>query len=81
MNNLKNILMRIIAVFAASALPVIGAGSVFGMDVISSMLMAGLLGVATVVEALSRSFLNDGKLTRDEINEAFAKVDKRKPKE
>jgi hypothetical protein len=81
MNNLKNILMRIIAVFAASALPVIGAGSVFGMDVISSMLMAGLLGVATVVEALSRSFLDDGKLTRDEINAAFAKVDKRKPKE
>ncbi len=73
--------MRIIAVFAASALPVIGAGSVFGMDVISSMLMAGLLGVATVVEALSRSFLDDGKLTRDEINAAFAKVDKRKPKE
>ena len=81
MNNLKNILMRIVAVFAASALPVIGAGSVFGMDVISSMLMAGLLGVATVVEALSRSFLDDGKLTRDEINAAFAKVDKRKPKE
>ena len=73
--------MRIVAVFAASALPVIGAGSVFGMDVISSMLMAGLLGVATVVEALSRSFLDDGKLTRDEINAAFAKVDKRKPKE
>lgn len=73
--------MRIIAVFAASALPVIGAGSVFGMDVISSMLMAGLLGVATVVEALSRSFLDDGKLTREEINAAFAKVDKRKPKE
>lgn len=78
MNNLKNILMRIVAVFAASALPVIGAGSVFGMGVISSMLMAGLLGVATVVEALSRSFLDDGKLTRDEINAAFAKVDKRK---
>ena len=73
--------MRIVAVFAASALPVIGAGSVFGMDVISSMLMAGLLGVATVVEALSRSFLDDGKLTREEINAAFAKVDKRKPKE
>lgn len=70
--------MRIVAVFAASALPVIGAGSVFGMGVISSMLMAGLLGVATVVEALSRSFLDDGKLTRDEINAAFAKVDKRK---
>jgi hypothetical protein len=37
-----------------------------------------LLGVATVVESISRSFLNDGKLTSNEINEAFAKVDKKK---
>jgi hypothetical protein len=81
MNNLLNVLMRIVAVFAASALPVIGAGSVFGMDVLSSMMMAGLLGVSTVVEALSRAFLDDGKLSTKEINEAFAKVDKRKPKE
>jgi hypothetical protein len=43
-------------------------------------MMAGLLGVSTVVEALSRSFLQDGRLTRDEINDAFAKVDKRKEK-
>ena len=77
MSSLMNILMRIVAVFAASALPVIGAGSVFGMDVISSMLMAGLLGVSTVVEALSRAFLDDGKLSKQEINDAFAKVDKK----
>lgn len=78
MSSLLNVLMRIVAVFAASALPVIGAGSVFGMDVISSMLMAGLLGVATVVEALSRAFLDDGRLSKQEINDAFSKVDKRK---
>jgi hypothetical protein len=42
------------------------------------MLMAGLLGVSTVVEALSRAFLDDGKLSKAEINDAFAKVDKRK---
>lgn len=78
MNNLGNILMRILAVFAASGLSVIGAGAVFGIDTLSAVMMAGLLGVSTVVEALSRSFLGDGKLTRDEINEAFAKVDKRK---
>jgi hypothetical protein len=31
-----------------------------------------------VVESLARSFLDDGKLTVAEINEAFAKVDKKK---
>ena len=81
MNNLGNILLRILAVFAASGLSVIGAGAVFGIDTLSAVFMAGLLGVSTVVEALARSFLDDGKLTRDEINQAFAKVDKRKPKE
>jgi hypothetical protein len=81
MNSLLNVLMRIVAVFAASALPIIGAGSVFGMDVIKSMLMAGLLGVSTVVEALARAFLDDGKLSKQEINDAFAKVDRKKPKE
>jgi hypothetical protein len=38
--------------------------------------MAGILGVATVIERLARAFLDDGKLTLDEINSAFAKVDK-----
>jgi hypothetical protein len=38
--------------------------------------MAGILGVATVVEKLARSFLDDGKLTLEEINSAFSKVDK-----
>ena len=78
MNNLGNILLRILAVFAASGLSVIGAGAVFGINTVSAVMMAGLLGVSTVVEALSRSFLNDGKLSRDEINQAFAKVDKRR---
>lgn len=72
----KNILMRIIAVFAASGLGVLGAGAVIGIDTIQAVSMAGLLGVATVVERLARAFLDDGKLTLDEINSAFAKVDK-----
>ena len=37
--------------------------------------MAGIAGVATVIEGLSRAFLNDGKLTIDEINSVFNKVD------
>lgn len=78
MKNLNNILMRMIAVFASSGLSVIGAGSLFGLDVLTAAMMAGLLGVATVVESLARAFLDDGKLTSAEINEAFSKVDKKK---
>jgi hypothetical protein len=77
MHNLKNVLLRMVAVFAASGLSVIGAGSLFGIDAITAALIAGTIGVATVVESLSRSFLDDGKLTTSEINEAFSKVDKK----
>jgi len=38
--------------------------------------MAGVGGVATVVEGLARAFLDDGKLDVDEINEVFNRVDK-----
>ena len=72
----KNILWRILAVFAASGLSVLGAGAAVGIDLLSAVFMAGILGVATVVEKLARAFLDDGKLTLDEINSAFAKVDK-----
>jgi hypothetical protein len=73
---IKNIFWRILAVFAASGLTVLGAGAVVGVDLISAVFMAGILGVATVVERLARSFLDDGKLSLEEIDAAFAKVDK-----
>ena len=81
MKNINNILMRIVAVFAASGLSVIGAGAVVGISTIQAVILAGTLGVATVVEKLARAFLDDGKLTATEINEAFASVDKRAKKE
>ena len=75
MASLKNVLMRIVAVFAASGLGVIGAGAVAGISVAKAMLVAGLTAVAAVVEKLARAFMDDGKLTLDEINAAFASVD------
>jgi hypothetical protein len=36
-----------------------------------------MAGVATVIEGLSRAFLDDGKLSASEINEVFNKVDKK----
>ena len=73
---IKNVLLRIIAVFAASGLAVLGAGAIVGVELVSAVFMAGILGVATVVEKLARSFLDDGKLSLEEINSAFSKVDK-----
>ena len=78
--NINNILARIIAVFAASGLSVIGAGAIVGIETYKAVILAGTLGVATVVEKLARGFLDDGKLTVSEINAAFTAVDKQVPK-
>lgn len=75
--NVWNIFFRIVAVFAASGLSIIGAGSLVGIDTVTAVVMAGTLGVATVVEKLARAFLDDGKLSASEINAAFAPVDKK----
>jgi hypothetical protein len=79
-----NVILRVIATFVASALGVIGAGSVAGsvsgvnIPIWFSAIMGGIMAVAKVVELLSLAFLEDGKLTRDEINAAFRQTTKLK---
>ena len=68
-------MLRIVATFAASGLGVIGAGALAGVPLWKACFMAGIAGVAFVVEGLARSFLDDGKLSLDEINNVFNKVD------
>lgn len=65
---------RIVATFIASALAVIGAGSIIGIDVWMSAALGGLLAVAKVVEKLALAFLEDGKITRSEVNMIFSQV-------
>ena len=78
MKKLKQITTRVIAVFAASGLGVVGAGTIAGVALWKAVLMAGIGGVATVIEGLSRAYLDDGKLTADEIDAVFSAVDKKK---
>lgn len=80
MTQLQNILLRILATFAASGLSVIGAGAIAGVPLWKAVLMAGIGGVAVVVEGLSRAFLDDGKLSNAEINEVFSGFDKKTKK-
>jgi hypothetical protein len=77
-----NVILRVLATFVASALGVIGAGSVAGsvsgvnIPIWFSAIMGGIMAVAKVVELLSLAFLEDGKLSRDEIDAAFRQTTK-----
>ena len=71
MNQTIDIIKRMVATFVATALGVVGSGAVVGVDVQKAALMAGVGACAVVLERLSRSFLDDGKLSQDEINSAF----------
>ena len=81
MAQIKNILLRVLATFAASGLGVIGAGTIAGVPLWQAVFMAGIGGVATVIEGLSRAFLDDGKLSIDEIDAVFSNVEKKKHEE
>lgn len=74
---MKQIILRILATFAATGLSVVGAGAIADVPIWKAVLMAGIGGVAFVIEGLSRAYMDDGKLTLDEINDVFNKVDKK----
>lgn len=74
MEQIKHIILRIVATFAASGLGVIGAGAIAGVPMLTAVFMAGIGGVASVVEGLSRAYLDDGKLTKAEIDAVFTKA-------
>jgi|LauGreDrversion4_2_1035121.scaffolds.fasta_scaffold1011492_2 hypothetical protein len=70
MNYLK-IAKRMLALFLVTALSTVGVGAAIGIDVLQAALLAGIMGIANVVEDLARGYLNDGQLTDDEIDMAF----------
>lgn len=76
MKKVQDILSRMIAVFVVGALGTLGAGAVMGVDTWIALSMAGLLAVASVAERLAREYLDDGKLTLEEINDAFNPLSK-----
>lgn len=72
MKFLQNISLRVLAVFTMNALGVIGAGAIAGIPLWKAALMAGIGGVATVVEGLARAYVVDGNLSTSEINSVFS---------
>jgi hypothetical protein len=74
---MKQIFLRICATFAATGLSVVGAGAIAGVPLWKAVMMSGIGGVSFVVEGLARAYMDDGKLTVNEINSVFNKVDKK----
>lgn len=70
---------RIFATFLATGLSVVAAGTFAGVELWQSFLMAGVGGVATVVEGLARAYLRDGQLTIAEIDEVFGGAESKLP--
>jgi hypothetical protein len=69
--NYAKIAKRMLALFIVSALTTIGAGAIIGIDTIQTAILAGVMGIANVVEDLARGYLNDGELSDEEIDAAF----------
>jgi hypothetical protein len=72
MEKFKNIGGRIAALFVSSALGIITGSAIIApeLEVWKSAALAGFVAVAGVVEKLAKASI-DGKLTIDEIDDAF----------
>ena len=74
---IKDITFRSFALFLVTALPAIGAGSFIGVEPLNSAVIAGALAVSRVVTDLAKAFLDDGKLTQEEVDAIFKKANKK----
>jgi hypothetical protein len=73
----KDVVFRSIALFLTMALPAIGAGAFAGVEPVQSALIAGALGVSKVITDLAKAFLDDGKLTQEEVDAVFKRANKK----
>ena len=68
----RTLVLRIGAVFAYSAMAIIGGSSIVGgIPVWKAAVLAGISAAAQVVEKLARAYADDGRITKEEIDLAF----------
>jgi hypothetical protein len=72
MNIAKTILKRTIALVILKVSAVLAAGSLGGVELWQSALIAAFVGIMEVAESLARAYVVDGVLDEHEINVAFA---------
>ena len=72
MNVVKMILKRTVALVILKVSAVLAAGSIGGVELWQSALIAAFVGIMEVAESLARAYVVDGVLDEQEINVAFA---------
>jgi hypothetical protein len=72
LNIAKTVAKRTIALIVLRVSGTLAGGSIAGVELWQSALLAAFIGVMDVAESLSRSYVVDGDLSEDEINRAFA---------
>ena len=71
MPKLKDISIRLLGVFLASAIPNVGVGAAIDVSLWKAMLMSGGMAVLAVVQQLANAWRKDGKLSDDELDQIF----------
>ncbi|NBW16158.1 MAG: hypothetical protein EBR82_50055 [Caulobacteraceae bacterium] len=72
MKIIKTIFKRTVALVILKVSAVLAAGSIGGVELWQSALIAAFVGVMEVAESLARAYVVDGVLDEQEINIAFA---------
>jgi hypothetical protein len=72
MEIIKMILKRTVALVILKVSGVLAAGSLGGVELWQSALIAAFVGIMEVAESLARAYVVDGVLDKEEINIAFA---------
>jgi hypothetical protein len=68
----KKIFKRTIALVILKVSGVLAAGSIAGVELWQSALVAAFVGIMEVAESLSRAYVVDGVLDNEEIDIAFS---------
>ena len=74
MKTVWNFTLRVIAVFVMSALSTIGAGAILQIDILKTALLAGIIGLARVVEDVAREFISDGLVTKKDFDKVLKHI-------
>ena len=68
---MKTVLLRVLAVFGYSSLAAVAGGAIVNVELWKSAFIAGAVAASNVVGKLLQAYANDGKIDRDELNDAF----------
>jgi hypothetical protein len=68
---MKQIALRVFAVFGYTSLAMIGGASILGVSVIKAAALAGIVAASQVIEKLARAYADDGVVSKSELSEIF----------